>query len=121
ERVLGYPLHQWLGSVNFWKDHLHPDDRERAIDFCVKATRAGRDHEFEYRMLAADGRVLWLRDKVTVVSEAGRPVQLRGIMLDITEVKHAAQDLSDSEVRYRALIENSMEAIYLYDPETKRV
>jgi len=121
ERILGYPTRAWLERPSFWKDHLHPSDRDQALAYCSAAVADGRDHEFEYRMIAADGRVLWLRDKVTVVSQGGRAVQLHGIMLDITEIKRTAQELLDSEVRHRALIENTMEAIYLYDPENRRV
>jgi PAS domain S-box-containing protein len=40
-------------------------------------------------MIAADGRVVWLRDLVTVVVEGGRATQLRGVMVDITDRKHA--------------------------------
>ncbi|MBI1811934.1 MAG: HAMP domain-containing protein [Nitrospirae bacterium] len=38
ERILGYPIEQWLKEPAFWKDHLHPEDRGWAVDFCVKAT-----------------------------------------------------------------------------------
>jgi len=87
ERLLGYPLSRWLEEPTFWADHIHPEDRDRAVGFCIEETRAGRNHEFEYRMLAADGRIVWLRCIVTVVAEPGRPVRLRGIMVDITERK----------------------------------
>ena len=36
-------------------------------------------------MLAADGRVVWLQDRVTVHVVDGRPVTLRGVMVDITD------------------------------------
>ena len=44
-------------------------------------------HQFEYRMITADGRVVWMRDVVAVVIEKGRVKTLRGIMVDITERK----------------------------------
>ncbi|HEY6248784.1 MAG TPA: PAS domain-containing protein [Candidatus Angelobacter sp.] len=56
ETLLGYPVHRWLDEPSFWKDHIHPEDREWAVEFCAKATREKRAHEFDYRMLAADGR-----------------------------------------------------------------
>jgi diguanylate cyclase (GGDEF)-like protein/PAS domain S-box-containing protein len=118
ERILGYAVKDWLSSPTFWKDHLHPDDREQAVAYCVNAIREGRGYEFEYRMLAADGRVLWFRDKVTVVTQDGRAVQLHGIMLDITAAKRTAQDLYDSEERYRTFIQNSVEIIYFFDLHT---
>src|SRR3712207_1929971 len=56
EDMLGYPIQDWLGDPTFWSEHMHPEDRGWAIDYCVTNTNALTDHEFEYRMIAADGR-----------------------------------------------------------------
>jgi PAS domain S-box-containing protein len=93
ERLLGYPLDRWLTEPDFWKKHVHPDDLGWAVEFCVNATREQRAHDFEYRMLAADGRILWLRDIVSVVVEDGQATKLRGIMVDITEHKRMEDQL----------------------------
>ncbi|MFQ5777750.1 MAG: PAS domain S-box protein [Terriglobia bacterium] len=94
EDILGYPIEQWLAEPDFWARHIHPEDRETAVAICQNATAAGRDHTFEYRALAADGRVLWLRNIVRVVrDEEGRVRQLRGLMVDITERKQAEEAL----------------------------
>jgi PAS domain S-box-containing protein len=88
ERILGYPLERWY-EPNFWRDHLYPGDCDRAMAFCLEATRDQRDHALDYRMVAADGRVVWLHDVISVVVEEGQAVKLRGVMLDITERKTA--------------------------------
>ena len=93
ERVLGYPVERWLSEPTFWRDHVHPDDRERTVDFCVKATAEKKGHDFEYRMIAADGRIVWLRDWLTVVVEGDRATSLRSVMVDITERKRADEEL----------------------------
>ena len=95
ERILGYPVERWLSEPAFWKDHLHPHDREWAVPFCERATGENRDHDLEYRMIAADGRVVWLHDLVTVVVDDGRATQLRGVMVDITDRKHAETALQE--------------------------
>jgi PAS domain S-box-containing protein len=105
ERFLGYPAERWLEEPTFWRDHIHPDDRDWAVNFCMQATREKRPHEFEYRMITADGRTVWLRDLVTVVVEDEQPVKLQGIMVDITKHKQAEEALRESEERYRALLE----------------
>ncbi|MDX2171069.1 MAG: PAS domain-containing protein [Deltaproteobacteria bacterium] len=86
ERVLGYPAGDWLND-SFWLAHVHPEDRDAAVACCSAATARGENHTFEYRMRGADGRVVWIRDIVTVVAEPGAPVRLRGIMLDVTAQK----------------------------------
>lgn len=91
ERVLGYPVSQWLEDPDFFPSHIHPEDNW-VPDFCRNATEKGKDHQFEYRMIAADGSVVWLRDMVTVESIDGRPIHVRGVMIDITESRLAKQE-----------------------------
>ena len=95
ERILGYPVTQWFDEATFWKDHIHTEDRESAVNLCVTATAQKRDHDFEYRMLASDGRVVWLRDLVSVLVENDQATRLRGVMLDITARKQAEQALRE--------------------------
>ena len=92
EKILGYPIEQWL-QPNFWRDHTHPDDTDWCSAFCLDSTRKRQDHEFEYRMIAADGSIVWLHDIVSVKDEPGGAVYLSGIMLDITKRKQAEADL----------------------------
>jgi PAS domain S-box-containing protein len=92
ERILGYPVERWLSGPTFWADHLHPDDRGRAVQFCEEAVADKRDHDFEYRIIAADGRVVWVRDLLTVVVQGDRATRLRGVMVDITERKRAEEE-----------------------------
>jgi PAS domain S-box-containing protein len=97
ERVLGYPVGRWLSEPTFWRDHVHPEDREWALQFCVNATAEKRDHQFEYRMIAADGKVVWLRDLVTVVMEGDRVTRVRGLMVDLTKHKQADEALRQAQ------------------------
>jgi PAS domain S-box-containing protein len=113
ERVLGYPVQRWLSEPKLWKDHLHPDDCEWAVNACVRATAEQRDHEVEYRMIAADGRIVWLRDLVTVVVEGDRVTRLRGVMVDVTERKRAEEALLKSERQFHALFDEAAVGIAL--------
>ena len=66
--------------------------KESCLISIEQADAAGRDHQFEYRMRAADGRIVWVRDIVTVVKDdAGQPAFLRGVMIDVTERKVASE------------------------------
>jgi diguanylate cyclase (GGDEF)-like protein/PAS domain S-box-containing protein len=108
--ILGYPASAWQDDDNFWHDHLHPYDRERVLDEDGRAIEEGQDHELEYRMVAADGRTVHLRDLVTVVTDNnGRPVSLRGVMVDIT-----AQRAAEERVRqYADLVERIQMALLI--------
>ncbi len=63
------------------------------MDYSRKAVEEGRDHEFDYRMIAADGRTVWLHQVVNIVSEPGQPIHLAGISFDISELKQAQERL----------------------------
>lgn len=106
ERILGYPIERWLTEAGFWQEHLHPDDRATAMEYCAEETRKCRGHELEYRMIGADGRVVWLRDIVSVIAEAGQPIWLRGVMVDVTRQKLAEQERD-------CLLEQTREALRL--------
>lgn len=89
ETLLGYPVARWL-ERDFWRSILHPEDRSRVVDISERGVAAGHGHEMEYRVLAADGRVVWLQDVTRVVRDGdGVPLALRGVMLDITARKLA--------------------------------
>jgi PAS domain S-box-containing protein len=99
EELLGYPIAEWY-ETDFWKNHLHPDDREKSIIFCQELTAECKNHQFEYRMFAVDGRIVWLRDIINVVKEAETPTMLRGFMFDITDLKLFEETL---KLRERAI------------------
>jgi PAS domain S-box-containing protein len=102
-RVLGYPTQRWVDEPTFWADHIHPEDRARVLGLCQGETTMGRSHEFEYRMVAADGRVVWLKDIVSVITEGGRAVWSQGVMVDITERKALELALEAQNERLREL------------------
>jgi PAS domain S-box-containing protein len=104
-RILGYPPKAWT-DLQFWVDHLHPEDREWALLYCLECANRGEPHTFEYRFLKKDGGVVWSRDVVSVEMKDGQPVKLRGFMMDITERKQMEQDLRKSEEEYRVLFES---------------
>lgn len=89
KQLLGYPTSQWITEHDFWPSHIHPEDREQAVTTCLDALKSRRRHEFEYRMLAADGSVVWVRDIVRILRKNGVAQELVGVLIDVTERKHA--------------------------------
>ncbi|MDA8483901.1 PAS domain S-box protein [Pseudomonas resinovorans] len=111
ERLLGYPLSTWL-EPGFWRRTLHPDDAGWANTFCETETAAGRDHSLDYRMIAADGRVLWVRDIITLIPH-GETQMMRGLMIDITEAKQTEQALRLSEQKFASVFHNCPDIIVI--------
>jgi PAS domain S-box-containing protein len=118
ERVLGYPLAEWF-QPGFWADHLHPDDRTWALEFCRQAAHERRRHDFEYRVIAADGKTVWLRDIVSVVTDPQGSVRLRGIMVDISKQKQAEEALQASEERFRVALKGSPITVFNQDRDLR--
>lgn len=115
--LTGFAPSDWTASPTFWRDHLHPDDREQAVRVCKESTLAGRNHTLEYRMLSADGKPVWLRDIISVESESGKPTRMRGVIIDITQRKRIEEALKESEARYRSLIEASTAIVWTANAE----
>src|SRR5207249_10978809 len=65
EDILGYPPQAWLGQPNFWEEKLQSQDAAKAIKTAHEMAARGQPYTHEYRMLAADGRTVWIRDSGT--------------------------------------------------------
>ena len=96
ENILGYTAAEWLAEPTFWQDHIYWEDQEMVRNYCKLKTEQNLNHDFEYRMVAKDHSIVWLRDIVNVVLENGKAVSLRGIMIDITKTKEAEKELNTS-------------------------
>jgi PAS domain S-box-containing protein len=113
ETLLGYPAERWITEPTFWVDHLHPDDLHVA-QICHNETVACRAHELVYRMIAADGRIVWLRDYVNVHSVDGEAVELFGVMVDITREHEAETAWKESRENFRRMVELSPDCIAVH-------
>jgi PAS domain S-box-containing protein len=96
QRWLGFPQKQWLESPGFWARHIHPDDRDATMQAFHERIRKGENHRLEYRMIAHDGRTIWVENSVRVEVLGGQPTRARGVMFDVTELKSALSALSES-------------------------
>lgn len=85
--ILGYPVERWTTEPAWWIERIHPDDRDWVLRLTSAAVEERRNHSFEYRMIAADGRVVWLRNIVNVIVEGTQPREVVGVSIDITDRK----------------------------------
>jgi diguanylate cyclase (GGDEF)-like protein/PAS domain S-box-containing protein len=101
EALVGYTAEEWMADPTLWLSRMHPADRERMI------RAETHDHEraeaigrWEYRLIARDGRIVWVIDDEAVVARDldGHPIMVQGILVDIS----ARKDLED-QLRHQAL------------------
>ena len=110
--LLGFPVEHWY-RPSFWASQIHPDDRSDAISTCERLSGEGGSYQFSYRMVRADGGVVWVNDIARVeMGEAG-PVTLRGFLVDVTEREALAAALKENEERLQKLLQAAPDAMLL--------
>jgi PAS domain S-box-containing protein len=103
ETMLGYTVEEWLQTPNFWLTVVHPEDRERAAAEARAIYESREGGTSRFRWVRKDGRVVHVEAQSRIIlDELGRPVGMRGVTMDITDLKTA-------EERLRVLYERSQE------------
>lgn len=117
EKILGYPVEHWL-EPRFWIEHVHPDDRAWAAEAQKQIAAHREKRRIDYRMIGADGRVVWLRDILTGTVALNEARELYSVKVDVTAEKEAEQGLIDSERRLRALADR---VVTVREDEARRI
>jgi diguanylate cyclase (GGDEF)-like protein/PAS domain S-box-containing protein len=93
EAMLGYAPEEWVAG-RLWRERLHPDDRERVLASDKRFEADGEPVDQEYRLLAKDGSVVWVREETVLMrDEAGEPRFVQGIMSNVTQKKRSEERL----------------------------
>jgi PAS domain S-box-containing protein len=111
ETILGYPPESQMIDEEHWLETVHPEDRDRVLAEEARTDQTGEPFNVEYRVIAADGRVVWVRDEATLVhSEEGHPLYWLGVLYDVTEQKQEAQEREriEQELRVARLIQQTL-------------
>jgi PAS domain S-box-containing protein len=124
EGLLGYSADEWLRDPDLFFKLLHPDDHDRVLADHERVFAAGQaSWSFEYRLIARDGRTVWIRDEAVVIKDdGGKPLYVQGFLMDVTERKEAEEALrrSEADLRrqtqyYESLLEISPVAVVTLD------
>jgi PAS domain S-box-containing protein len=115
EATLGYTPEEWRADPMIWYRRLHPDDRDRVMAEEGRSS-VGEPLVSEYRMIARDGRTVWVRDEAEFLpTPSGGPGLLRGLMHDITDRKQMEDELRESVERLRLLTQHTNDAMWDWD------
>lgn len=112
--ILGFDPEEWK-QIGFWESRIYEDDRKFAINYCSDQIENGLNHNFEYRFVAKNGKIIWLSDMVTVIKEDGKPILLRGLMTNITARKNAERERDRNRSKLENLLDRSLDVICTID------
>jgi len=102
------------GTVQDWKDGLHPEDLERTVAECEAALRGEAPFDTEFRVRHRDGTTLWIKAVALVLRDAaGVPVRMLGINQDITAHKQDVEALRASEEKFAKVFRSAPTLISL--------
>ncbi|HEX8287621.1 MAG TPA: PAS domain S-box protein [Pyrinomonadaceae bacterium] len=117
--ALGYQLEDWQNSLDMWIRTIHPQDRKGVLLKTEAAMQKGEEIDYEYRLIAQDGTIRWVRDRGSFIrGESGEIVYWQGIIFDITACKQAQASVRESEERHRQMFEKNQSIKLLIDAET---
>jgi diguanylate cyclase (GGDEF)-like protein/PAS domain S-box-containing protein len=94
EELTGYPIDSFLVDAEVWPMMVHPDDRERFRAFDIPGYLGGEAFEEEYRIVRADGRIVWVREEAYVFESTPGTILCHGFLVDITDRKELEQQLN---------------------------
>ncbi len=112
-RLLGLEPGVSVASYQLWRDSVHPDDVERVEETVFNTLTQHSNFEGEYRVIYPDGTVHWLIGKGRgIYNEAGNPIRMLGVIIDISDRIESEEKLRQAELRYRTLVEQIPGVVY---------
>ena len=98
ETLLGVSPGEWMADLDSWPRRIHEEDRERVLAEWRRRISDRGPSSLEFRMTAADGRILWVRDTRTPARDSeGRVRDIRGFLVDITDQRRVEDQLRQSQ------------------------
>ncbi len=118
-RMFGFEPGEIVVTFETLLTRIHPDDRERVAREIEVGVNEHKAIDMEYRVFRKDGNEVLVHSRAEVtVDKTGKPIDMVGVIQDITERKGSEEALAESERRYRAVFEQAADAIVVVDAET---
>jgi PAS domain S-box-containing protein len=105
--LFGYTPEEWIaGGYTLWVNSIHPEDRQRVVDFYAENIKSGSSYDQDYRMQTRAGDIIWIHDTATIMrDETGEPISMQGIVFNITDRKNSEITIHQQLKRLAALWE----------------
>jgi PAS domain S-box-containing protein len=104
-------------SISSMLQSIHPEDRLAVQQVAVRAARAGKDYDHEYRLLMPDGSVKYVRAMARATRDASGNVEFIGSVTDVTTAKKAERRYRESEQRFRDYAETASDWFWETGPD----
>jgi PAS domain S-box-containing protein len=120
--MLALPRSEVSPTFELFVELLHPDDRQRVLGAITAHLERGVKYSEDFRLRRSSGDFIYCIGRgIAQRDDKGSPIRMAGSVSDVTERKKAEEALSQSEERYRAVVEQSAEGLYLVDSNSKRI
>ncbi|MBI5687364.1 MAG: PAS domain S-box protein [Verrucomicrobia bacterium] len=117
----GIPTDRTPSYLDF-RNAIHPEDRVKTHQAVSLALTEHKDYDIEHRVVWRDGSVHWLHARGRAIyDEAGKPIQMAGVVMDITDIKQTREELDRERLLLRTLLDRLPDYIYVKDTERRFV
>ncbi|MEJ7816950.1 MAG: PAS domain S-box protein, partial [Rubrobacter sp.] len=122
-RIFGFTPQQFVPTVEDFSNVIHPDDRMLVQEDMAQLLRGEQLQDgIEFRIVRVEGEVRCVQgQRGAELDETGGLIRMFGTVQDITKRKRAEEALRESEERYRAVVQQAVEGMLLFDLSTKRI
>lgn len=119
-RILGYDPQDVINDPFLWNRSVHPEDKQ-LVETAIENAIDGKPFDIEYRIAGADGRYVWLRDKLIDRREQDGEILIQGHAEDITAQKNAEAEIRDYQWRLESIIEGAQVGTWEWNIQTGEV
>jgi len=116
EKITGYTEAEFTAGKPRWDQVIHPDDFPKIERTAELRTVPGYSTEREYRIIRKGGQIRWVHEIIqNTCDSSGKPIQVQGLLYDITERKNLEEELRREEEQWRTLVEGAADLIFTTD------
>jgi PAS domain S-box-containing protein len=116
EKMLGYSVEEWKSTPGFALMIIPEEDREQSTREAQALLESGKEGVLQTRWVKKDGHLIWVESQMApIIDEAGKPVGLRGVTMDITDRRLAEESVRESEERLKQAISVARFGIFEHD------